>query len=148
MMADLCARVQWMLAYCYRKGHRARRRIKSLYLGGGCMNVCMCVCVCWWGWMKAETWDNHAHMGTTPSSCCISPRLSLLSSGFGVCYLQHSRKQTQGFKIQPPLRAQNQLPERWNSPITRPNDNCPESAMIWLTIQTTIGIAAAYWQPE
>lgn len=91
--------------------------------------------------MKAATWDNHAHISTTPSSCCISPRLSLLSSGFGVCYLQHSRKQTPGFKIHPPLPTQNQLLERWNSPITQPNDNRPESAMIW---QTTIGTAAAY----
>lgn len=84
-------------------------------------------------WCRGETWDNHAQIspGAAASDCLPPP--------FAVSVTFSTQKQRHGFKTHPPLPGQNQLLERWNSLIKWPNDNCCESAMIWLARQTAVG---------
>lgn len=151
MMADFSARVQRMPAYCYRKGHWAKRGIKSLTEQRGvrlyiwvCLRVCvyMCLYVWWWWWWQWGGGRPEITMlieALCPGAAASDsePPSSWVSVTFS------TQRQIQGSQIHPTLQGQNQLPERWNSLIKPPNDNCSESAMIWLTIQTTIGIASS-----
>lgn len=147
-MADFSARVQWMPAYCYRKGHWAKRGIKSLTEQRGvwvyiyvCLRVCVHVSTCV---VVVVAVVGRPEITMLIEALCPGAAASdSVPPSSSVSVTFSTQRQIQGSQIHPTQQGQNQLPERWNSLIKRPNDNCRESAMIWLTIQTTIGIASS-----